>query len=238
MIAANVSRALDDIAARERDLRNAYAPGAVAEHGDVARDAQSTYTLDPLSTSAVDGTYFAVRDHAGRTLFTRDGSFALRDGVLVDRHGFGVLGYARENAALTPLRIDPLDAAFGAASSARIEADGSLCSDRTSVDPRSGQGRTRVLSFGRLALARFPAGTRLQPSDGQHLSAPAGIPPHFGKAGDGNFPFLKPHARESSGIDIDASIERLQEAYVALDAIRAAGKAHGTVQKVAMDLLK
>ncbi|MBV8117014.1 MAG: hypothetical protein JOZ01_03510 [Candidatus Eremiobacteraeota bacterium] len=238
MIAGNVARALDDIAASERDLRNAYAPGAIPEHGDVARASHSTYTVDPLSVAAPESAYFALRDRSGHMLFTRDGSFQVRDGRLMDAHGDDVLGYAGDGAALAPIRIDPIDAAFGAAGDARIETDGSLSGVRWTVDPRTGQRRSQLLQFGRIALARFPAGTRLQPAGAQHLSAPAGIPPHFGKPGDGNFGALKTHARETSGVDIDASIERLQEAYVALDAIRAAAKSHGTLQKVAMDLLK
>jgi hypothetical protein len=37
---------------------------------------------------------------------------------------------------------------------------------------------------------------------------------------------------------MDLGLQRLQEAYLALDAIRAAGQAQNAVQKMAMDLLK
>jgi hypothetical protein len=63
------------------------------------------------------------------------------------------------------------------------------------------------------------------------------VVPHIGTARDGNFESLRPFARESSGINLDLSLQRLEDAYLALDAIRAAGKAQGSVQKTAMDLL-
>ena len=139
---------------------------------------------------------------------------------------------------MAPLHADPVDEALGLVRDARIESDGSVTYERAAIDPRTGRRETRRIAMGRLALARFAPGTKLQAVDAQHAAAPAGVAPHFGRAGDGNFGEIACFARESSGIDIEAGLERLQEAYLALDAIRAAGQARFGLEKTTMDLLK
>jgi hypothetical protein len=44
--------------------------------------------------------------------------------------------------------------------------------------------------------------------------------------------------RENSRIDFNRSLDRLEEAYVVLDALQAAHTAQGRLSKSAMDLLK
>ena len=231
-------RALGDIEARERDVLQAYSPGALPERPGVARDAPASFTIDPLSVAAPADAYFVTRAEDGRELFTRDGSFAIRDGALVDDSGRPVLGYAGERATLHPLRADAVDVALGFAGGAQIDADGVLAYERATVDPRTGQRQVQRTTIGRIALARFPAGTKLQAVDAQHGSAPAGVLPHIGRAADGNFGVITPFARAASGIDIDLGLQRLADAYLALDAIRAASKAQAGAEKTAMDLLK
>ena len=76
--------ALDRIAERAADVRRAYTPGSVPQYDDVATPApSSTFTLDPLAVAAPNDTYF-VAGEQGRRVYTRDGSFSLRAGVLVD----------------------------------------------------------------------------------------------------------------------------------------------------------
>jgi flagellar hook protein FlgE len=239
MLISNATmRALDDIAVRERDVLQAYSPGATAQRGDVAKPQTAQPSLDPLSVVPPADSYFITSDDRGRLLFSRDGGFALHDGTLVDAQGRAILGYARDGAPLSPLQADSVDVALGYMKSARIEADGTVTYERATIDPRTGLRELQRAAMGTLALARFAPGTQLQAIDSQHAAAPAGIAPHIGRAGDGNFGAVTPFARESSGIDIDAGLQRLQEAYLALDAIRAAGKAQGSVEKTAMDLLK
>jgi len=227
LIANSTMRALNDIAERERDVLAEFAPDATPER-----------TANPLSAAPPSGAYFVTSDDRGRRLFTRDGAFAIQDGTLVDPAGRAVLGYADDSAALSPLRVDPVDAALGFASGARIEADGSISYARRTIDPRTGRRELQRETLGLLALARFAPGTKLQPIDAQSAAAPPGIAPHFGKPGDGNFSTLTPFARAGSGVDIDLGLQRLQEAYLALDAIRSAGQAQRSVEKTAMDLLK
>jgi flagellar basal body rod protein FlgG len=238
LISNGIPRVLDDIAARERDALGAYAPGAMPERGDVAKLATSVPTFDALSVAPPADAYFITRDEGDRMLFTRDGSLCMKDGTLVDPQGRPVLGFSRPRAVLAPLKVDPVDVALGFSGTARIEADGSVTYQRTTVDPRTGLRESQRASIGRLALARFAPGTKLQPTDLQHAYAPPGVAAHIGCSGDGNFGALTPFARESSGIDIDRSLQHLQEAYLALDAIRASVSAERGVEKTTMDLLK
>lgn len=231
-------RALDEIAVRERDVLQAYTPGAMPVRGDVARNAPPDFALDPLSAAVPANAYFITRDERGRLLFTREGTFSVRDGALVDAQGREVMGFSNDGATLTPLHGDTVDAALGLTSTAQIDANGSVTYERATIDPRTGAAHVDRPAIGRIALARFAPATKLQMVDPQHASAPAGITPHIGRPGDGNFDALQPFAREKSGVDIDLGLQRLQDAYLALDAIAAAGKAQGDVQKTAMDLLK
>lgn len=238
LISNATTRALDDIAVRERDVLQAYAPGAAPLRSDVVKPQTAQPVLDPLCVAPPSDAYFVTSDDRGRTLFTRDGDFKLQNGTLVDAQGQPMLGYSRDGSPLGPLRADAVDAALGYANTARIETDGTVTYERSTIDPRTGRRELQRAVMGRLALARFAPGTKFQAVDPQHVAAPIGIMPHIGHAGDGNFGAVTPFARESSGIDIDLGLQRLQEAYLALDAIRAAGKAQGSVEKTTMDLLK
>lgn len=238
LISNATTRALDEVAVRERDVLQAYAPGAVPVRSDVAKPQTAQAALDPLCVAPPADAYFITSDDRGRMLFTRDGSLKVQGGTLVDAQGQPMLGYSRDGAPLGPLQADPVDAALGYVKTARVEPDGTVTYERNTIDPRTGRRELQRAVIGHLALARFAPGTKLQAVDPQHVAAPIGITPHIGHAGDGNFGAVTPFARESSGIDIDLGLQRLQEAYLALDAIRAAGKAQGSVEKTTMDLLK
>lgn len=238
LISNATTRALDEVAVRERDVLQAYAPGAAPVRADVAKPQTAQPVLDPLSVAPPADAYFITSDDRGRMLFTRDGAFTLLNGMLADAQGQPMLGYSRDGAPLGPLQADSVDVALGYAKTARVESDGTVAYERSTIDPRTGRRELQRAVMGRLALARFAPGTKFQAVDPQHVAAPLGIVPHIGHSGDGNFGAVTPFARESSGIDIDLGLQRLQEAYLALDAIRAAGKAQGSVEKTAMDLLK
>lgn len=238
MVSATATRALDEISRRQQDLRSAFIPGAASERGDVARPRKSTFTLDPLSAAAPADAYFIGTDERGRQTYSRDGTFHLQDNILSDRFNQPVLGYDRNTGALAPLRVDPVDVALGRTADLQIAADGCVSYGRVAIDPASGrEEQTRVL-VGRLALARFSAATKLQTLDATRSLAPPNVVPHTGVAGDSNFGALATHQQEESRIDFELAVERLQEAYLAFDAMRAAHSAQGKVEKTAMDLLK
>lgn len=184
-LSSPLSAALDRITERAADVRRAYTPGAIPEHDDVATPATFfDFTLDPLAVAAPEEAYFIAADDTGRTTYTRNGAFTLRDGRLSDADGRAIVGARAPGEALAPLRLDPVDEALGRVRDARLERDGTLTYRRETVDPRSGAREEQRVVIGRVALARFPAGTRLESSDGSHGSAPPGIAPQIGMAGD------------------------------------------------------
>ncbi|MFZ0031928.1 MAG: hypothetical protein WAK84_08650, partial [Candidatus Cybelea sp.] len=109
---------------------------------------------------------------------------------------------------------------------------------REVVDPRSGTKEPQRVVVGRIALVRFPAGTKLETNDGTYCVPPAGVIPASGLPADGTFASLLPMHRERSRIDVDESLIRLKDAYLAFDALRAAETAKAHVGKTTMDLLK
>ena len=237
MISAATTHALDDIAQREAEMRAAFAPGAVATHSEIAAQPSLERDSSPLSVAPSGDGYFIVRDSTGGELFTEDGAFAIEHGALVDRNGMPVLGYDPAGT-LAPLKLDPVDDALGRVGKLHIGADGALSYEKTAIDPITRQPNKINVVVGRVALARFSAATRLENVDHTRWRAPSGIPPHLGMPQDGNFLPLVTHAHRRSEIDPLTGIDRLQESYMAFDALRAAHSAQGRVDKIAMDLLK
>lgn len=231
--------ALERIAQRAADVKMAFTPGAFPQHDDVATPHPvSQPDLDPLAIAPPKDAYFMVDSQRGRQCYTRDGSFALSHGELRGDDGKPVLGYVREGAPLSPLRVDPVDASLGRVQNPRIDPHGTLSYARSVIDPRTGARELQRVTVGRVALARFPAATKLQPMDANHFLAQDGIQPHIGLPGDENFALVQPGRREGSSVDLDASLARLQDAYIAFDALLAARKSHGSTAKTVMDLVK
>ncbi|HUY10941.1 MAG TPA: hypothetical protein VMV73_01630 [Candidatus Dormibacteraeota bacterium] len=237
-VGIDTSRAFERIDEAKRAVTRAFAPGGVAERGDISSGGGVRTVLDPLSVSAPANASFVVRLPDGRDAFTADGAFSVRSGALLDASGNPVLGYARPGAPLAPLHVDAIDGALSEVRNLRIDARGSLCYDREILDPRTGKLTREMLGAGKIALARFPAGTRLRALDSKHEVAPSGVAPHLGTAGERGFGDLRPFSRARSGVDLDASLQRLQEAYLTLEALLAAHKAKGADGKTTMDLLK
>jgi hypothetical protein len=241
MIADATMRALGEMQARERDVLQAYTAGAAPERSDVAQEVTAIRDRDPLSSVPPSGAYFVTADPSrsggSSRLYTRDGSFRLTGEALTDAQGRPVLGYRNGSPALHVLQADPVDTALGAARDARIDADGTFSYERTAIDPRTGRPHSERVVVGRLAVARFPAATPLRNVDSQHAVAPPGVIPHLGTPADGTFAQLVPGARSSSGIDLERGLERLDDAYVEIAALRAAGTVKSSVQKTVMDLL-
>jgi flagellar basal body rod protein FlgG len=236
---AAMSAALDRIAERAADVRRAFTPGALPQNDDVATAGESAdFTLDPLSVSAPEGTYFVTTDDRGKTRYTRDSSFSVRGGALVDGSGRPVCGMREADAAPAALRVDPVDESLGRIRDARIERDGSFVYRRETIDPRSGLRESRRVVVGRVALARFPAGTRLESNDANDLNPPPGIAPQVGLPADASFAPVVPMRRERSRVGVDESLVRLKEAYIHFDALAAAEAAKSHLGKSAMDLVK
>ncbi len=235
--------ALARIAARANDVLSAYTPGAMPAHTDVMASPRAPdLATSPLSVVAPDGTYFLTQNRDGSRAYTRLGDLQIRDGVLGAPDGSPMLGFAGQartaGAVAQPLKLPEGDRLLGRTASARIESDGSFVYTRPAIDPRTGERTNERVVIGTLALARFPAGTQAMRIDATHVSAPPGINPHIGTPSDGTFAGLATYSRDRSGIDIDAGLQKLQEAYLAFGALRAATSARGNVEKSAMDLVK
>lgn len=239
-VSASTERALDYIGERARDVQAAFTPGAAPSFDDVANQREKSHaSFDPLDVALPEGSYLLTSDEQGRVLYTRDGGLRVRDGMLLTGSGSPALGFlATEGSSPQPLALDGVDGALGRVAHLRVDADGSVAYDRAMVDPLTGAREMQRVVVGRLALARFPAATRPGIVDAERVSAPPGVVPHIGRAGDGNFGTLTPLRRAESHIDFDRSLDKLKEAYVAFDAVTAAHKAQGNLGKTTMDLLK
>lgn len=233
------ANALEYITERAADANRAFVPGAQPAFADVANDVSpARFVLDPMSVAPPSESYFITSDERERTAYTQNGALAMSNGTVVASNGRPVLGFGAPDGPLTELRIDPVDLALGRATGVRVDADGSVDYTRSSVDPRTGARENERVVIGRLALARFPAATKLPQADAERVLAPAGVIPHIGRPDDGNFKAVAPMHRASSRIDLDLSLSRLNDAYIAFDALQAAHKAQSSTGKTAMDLLK
>jgi len=231
--------ALKRIADRANDVLAAYTPGAVPQFGDVNGTAPPLPVDDPLSVAAPPGAWFATLDDRGARTYTRAGAFHIgADGTLQTVDGARVLGTQPGTAVLAPLRLPEPDRTLGRCTDVHLEDDGVLAYTRMSIDPRTRERSVERAVVGRVALARFPAGSSPQRLDATHFGSVAGVVPHIGAPADGGFAALATHARDIGNVDIDTGLQRLQEAYVAFSALQAANKAQGAGAKVVMDLLK
>ena len=242
MISAATVEALNRISARTQDVVRAYSAGGFGTQNDVNISTRSPqYASDPLSVAAPSNAYFVTQRGDGTRAFTRDGGFTLEGGALRCADGSALLGYASGDArgALpAPLKLPARDVALGRCTDVRIESDGTVSYSRPIVDPRTTERSVERVVAGKLALARFPAGTQPVRIDGASVAAPHGILAHLGTPADGTFAGLATYARDTGSIDIDTSLDKLAEAYRSFSALHAANRARGGVDKTAMDLLK
>jgi flagellar basal body rod protein FlgG len=242
MIAPATVDALNRIAARAQDVMRAYEAGGFGRSNDVnvgTRPAE--HAADPLSVVAPANAYFVSQSATGARTFTRDGGFSIDHGMLHGADGAAILGYAAGDArgALpAPLTLPAKDVALGRCANVRLESDGTLSYTRSAIDPRTTERHIERITAGKIALARFPAGTQPIRLDDRHVGAPQGIPPHLGTPADGTFAGLATYARDTGAVDVDTSLEKLADAYRAFSALAAANKARGGSDQTAMDLLK
>jgi len=241
MLGAPFADALDRIGSRAQDLRDAYRPGATPLHDDVRTGGAAAPSTDPLSATAPPGAWFVVVAAGGERAYTRDGVLHVDDGVLRNADGDAVLGYPdgdARGAVPVPLRVPETDRVLGRAADAVIESDGTVAYTRAAIDPRTGRRRLERVALGRVALARFPAGSAPERVDATHAGAPVGVVPHLGTPGDGTFPPLAPRSRDAGAVDVQTGLQRLNEAYLAFEALGAAQRARFGVERTTLDLVK
>jgi flagellar basal body rod protein FlgG len=241
MLGASPVDAYDRVISRAQDLRDAFRAGALPLNDDVRTAPQVTASTDPLSVVPPPGAWFVTAGADGARAYERDGALSLESGVLRTAAGSVVLGYpggTARGAIPVPLRVPDTDRALGRAADARVESDGTVAYTRAAIDPRTGaRGAERVV-LGRIALARFPAGTQPVRLDAARAAPPPGVVPHLGTPADGTFPPFATFSRDAGTVDIAAGVARLDEAYRAFEALGAAVKARASVQKTTVDLVK
>ncbi|HEV2643375.1 MAG TPA: hypothetical protein VGT98_11730 [Candidatus Elarobacter sp.] len=241
MLGASPLDAYDRVLSRAQDLRDAFRAGTVPLNDDVRTAPQITASSDPLSVVPPPGAWFVTRGADGARAYERDGALSLESGVLRTRDGAEALGYPggdARGAIPVPLRIPDTDRALGRGGDARVEGDGTVAYTRAAIDPRTGVRGVERVVLGRVALARFPAGTQPARLDGARVAAPPDVVPHLGTPADGTFPALAPFSRDAGTIDIAAGVARLDEAYRAFEAMGAVLKSRASVQKTTVDLVK
>ena len=240
MIDAASAQALDDIAARVKDLSNEFRPGYVAAFDDdrLTGAVAATKSLDPLHSVAPADTYYVANDAQGRRFYTRDGAFRFVNGELRTADGSAVLGYPAGATQLQAMRADPVDAALGRITDGHVETDGTLAYTRTAIDPQTGAAKHERIVVGRIVLARFPSGMQLDAADGVHITAPANVEPQIGTAGNAGFGTLIAQSDDRGGVDMKRGLMHLRDAYLAFSAMQSAHNARGKTDKVVMDLVK
>jgi flagellar basal body rod protein FlgG len=241
MIGASPLDAYERVLSRAHDLRDAFRAGAVPLNDDVRTAPYVVPSHDPLSIVPPPGAWLVTRGADGVRAYERDGALSLDAGVLRTRTGAEVLGYPggdARGAVPVPLRVPPTDRALGRAADARVEDDGTVAYTRAAIDPRTGTRGAERIVLGRVALARFPAGTQPARLDGTRVAAPPGVAPHLGTPADGTFAALATSSRDAGTIDVAAGVARLDEAYRAFEALGAAVKSRAAVDKTAVDLVK
>ena len=241
MINASPLDAYERVVSRAHDVTQIFRGGALPLNDDVRTEPAVVPSTDPLSAVPPPGAWFVTRGTDGARAYERDGALSLADGVLRTESGAEVLGYPggdARGAVAVPLRVSDVDRALGRASAARVEADGTIAYARDAIDPHSGARTAERVVLGRLALARFPAGTQPVRLDGARVAAPKNVVPHYGTPGDGTFGALATSSRDAGSVDVAAGVARLNEAYRAFEALGAAVHAHARAQKTAVDLVK
>lgn len=236
-----IQRAVDAIQRRADDVQSLFRSGAQPQYLDALRTETVEPATDPLAIVVPERAYLLAGD-AARPVYTRDGALVVVDGVLATREGTPILGFAADeqpsHAVPRALRIDRRDVLLGRIDDARIDSDGVFGYARSTIDPQTLDPRVERIVVGRLALARFPAGSKPERLDRTHVAAPVGIAPLVGAPADGTFGALATRSRALGRIDPDAAIARLQDAYLALDALGAAERTRTGMARDAFDLVK
>ena len=238
---AATADALTRIEQRANDVLEAYTPGARARFDDTAAPAKRMVSDDPLTVALPEDAYLVVADEGMRRAYTRDGALAVVDGTLRTADGSRVMGFPSgdpRGALPVPLRVDPRDLALHRVDDQRITPDGAFSYARAAIDPRTGKRNAERVLVGRIALARFPAGTRPIRLDTVRVASPDGVVPHIGAPADGDFGVVRANVREGGAIDLNAGLARLSEAYLSLEALAASQRAQRGLEKTAEDIVK
>lgn len=176
----------------------------------------------PLSCAAPPGAFLVVDDEGGRRRYVREASLELRGDTIVDDEGHPLLGYPAggPSGQLGPLRLQRRDGLLDRAIALRIDDEGRVAYARRLTDVH-GAAITQWVPVGRVALATLDGGVA-------HLAPP----------GEQGLPLLSGAQMQGGRVDLIRALERLQEAYLQLDALRAARVAEDAAERSALGIVK
>jgi flagellar basal body rod protein FlgG len=225
MIEASSAKLLNEIDLLGADRAHAADDGYVPNDPDLASTMTETMSdpKHPLAIVLPQHAYLVVNGTQARA-YSRNGDLRFVDGELQSGESLGAL------------RADSVDVALGRVHDPEISSDGVVAYGRTTVDARNGHVSTQRVVVGKVALASFPAGTRLARVDNFSAAPAAGEQPNLGVPGDARFARLRTHAREISSVDVHRATTRWTEAVAAYYALLDAKANNGA--KTAMDLIK
>jgi hypothetical protein len=234
-----IANAAENVERRAEDLRMVFVGGAQPNFQDALRPERAELTNDPLSVALPLDAYFVAGDTA-RPSYTRDGALQVRDGILSSSDGTPILGFVDGDTSGVPrtLQIEKNDALLGRAQDIRVEPDGVFGYARSVLDTKTGASSVERVVVGRVALARFPAGTRSERIDATHVNAPSHVVPFIGSPNDGSFLPIETQRRSLGRIDSDVAVSRLQDAYLAMRALSATERSQNAFARGAFDLVK
>jgi flagellar basal body rod protein FlgG len=239
MIEASSAKLLNEIDLLGADRAHAADDGYVPNDPDLASTMTETMSdpKHPLAIVLPQHAYLVVNGTQARA-YSRNGDLRFVDGELQTSDGKAVLGSGsgESGESLGALRADSVDVALGRVHDPEISSDGVVAYGRTTVDARNGHVSTQRVVVGKVALASFPAGTRLARVDNFSAAPAAGEQPNLGVPGDARFARLRTHAREISSVDVHRATTRWTEAVAAYYALLDAKANNGA--KTAMDLIK
>ena len=242
------------------ELDHAFTPGYRSKDNTltVGSFTQTRPTISPLAAAAPADNWFVGVDNHGRTFYSRNGDFQFKNGQLTTPNGYTVLGFPTvngkaggkttgpndklpddtQNGDLEALTADPVDVALGRVTNPHVEADGTVAYTRRIVDAKSKKGTDERVVMGKIALARFPAGTQLSSSDGVHMTPSNGVIASVGSPGKAGFSELMTHRVDRGSMDFAAGLAALRDAAERQKALQVATESGWHTSKITMDLLK
>lgn len=250
------------------NMENLYTPGAVetnvyftdyynaAQCGGIA----PRYAVKELNFSqgklgktksptdlAIEGNGFFVVTDGVKDVYTRNGKFAIKDGVLTHPNGLKVKGYVLDEAGqikgeptTIEMGLDPQTKLFGGKYTGyKFDEAGIMYGQITEVDPVTKNAVTSESPIYQVAMASFANPSGLKPV-GLAVFAPTenSGPAVLGLAGEGSLGAIKPQHLEMTNIDYIQQTYKASRAKQSHSANFAVIKAQDEITKMSINLIK
>lgn len=203
--------------------------------------------VDSPTSLAIEGNGFFVVSDGRKDVYTRNGKFTVKEGVLTHPNGLKVRGYAFDEQGnikneLTNIEIglDPETKLYaGKYSAYKFDESGTMYGQVTEVDPITKNAVTSEVPVYRIAIASFanPGGLK---SAGLtiYTNTENSGPPVIGTPGQGALGMIKPQHLELSNVDYIQQAYKAGQARQASSANFAVIKAQDEINKMSINLIK